>query len=123
MEEEFKKNAVRVREKVKASSTIPLAQAKQMLCERLQNVMLNDRRQLWKMWHSYDTQHRGFLTPKEFRQLLLDCGLELSDEHADDLMSRFANGKKDGMISFKELFGSVTPWVLILPLKTHSGRW
>ena len=61
-----------------------------MLCERLQNVMLNDRHQLWKMWNHFDVEHRGYLYPAEFRGLLSDMGLKLSRQHAEELMHKFS---------------------------------
>jgi len=75
--------------KERAEAEMPFAQARGMLQQRLQAIVMQDKHHLKNIWREFDQSGNNYLTAPEFHGALSALGIEISEQEAIHLIRKF----------------------------------
>lgn len=79
---------------------MPLAQARDMIRERMQALMMQDRKGMRSVFNQLDRDHKGYLTVSDFRGALSAMGVDLNRDEAKKVMGKFCT--KNNVMTFDD---------------------
>ena len=88
-----------------ASKIIPLGTLKEVLREKMRNIMSEDREQLRKVWWEFDTRRLGYITLKEFEAMMTKMNISLDRSSTEHFMKRLSKGNE--ILPFEDFFHRV----------------
>lgn len=103
--EQFHRNQDEMRGQPKKNG-MPMSQMKDMVKERMQAIMMQDRQALRHLFNQFcqseSSRAQGTLGVQDFKAALASAGIKLSDKDASRFMSKFSS--KPGKMSFDDFF-------------------